>query len=90
MGNVRDESEHQASRSIELSEEWADHGRVGPEYWTPGEGGKYGIQYDGDTPGGNVWEFMRPSAVSNTPRVDEISEIIDSWESYCRAYLRVI
>ena len=69
---------------------WADHGQIGPEYWTPGPGGKYGLEFDGSSPGGDTMDFLGSATVSNDYRADEIGDVVDYWESYCKAYLKTI
>ena len=77
--------------------ERADHGQIGPKYWTLGEGdhenkntsgARYRPAFDGSSPGGNTIDFLGSATVSHEWNTDEFWDVIDYWEGYCKAYLK--
>lgn len=61
------------------TEQWVEHGDYGPESWTPGPGGKYGVMFDGETPGGGQTDIIGFSSVTSSVRASNIWDIIDRW-----------
>lgn len=66
---------------------WVDHGTFGPETWTPGGGGDFGVMYDGSwsTGDGEQFDIIGFASIKSPSRAYSMWGVIDEWHWHGRA-----
>lgn len=67
-------------------EQYVNHGQWGPETWSPGDGGEYGVYFDGDTPDDDQlnWDIIGLCRLSYSGTAFSLLSLIDDWDGYAQ------
>lgn len=66
--------------------QYVNHGQWGPETWVPGDGGEYGVYFDGSTPDDQQlnWDIIGLCRLSYSGYAYSLLSLIDDWDGYAK------